>query len=1178
MNESTNFGRLLSRRLLSLCGKRRSVLAQAAVLRARAALCLVVVIGLVMGIGLSSARSAQAQGITGSIKGTVTDTTGAVIGGATVTIKNLDTNATQDVTSSEIGSYTVPQLAPGHYSVKAVKTGFKAFEDDGITLQIDQVALINPSLLVGSEDTTVEVTLLPPAIQTEDSSIGEVIDKAAIQQAPLNGRLSLVGLIALAPGVQGTGLQDQVATRGLSLAVGTGGRSSTYGGFGNTLDGVSNTEITIQRSEPEIPSLDAIAEFKVLTNGAPAEFNQPAQAVVVSASGSNKLHGELLEFNRSKGTGAKNYFGAGSPRPPYERNEYGGNLSGPIVIPHLFNGQNKAFFFAAFEGLKLTQGNSYNTEQPTQQMRNGDFSQLLDSGITPNADGAIGCSNGGTCVFDPATGKQFPGNIIPSQRVNTVDQQLLNLLFPKPTQAGLGVNTFEQFSLTRNVTRFSLHLDYNLDAKDQLRFTYLRAFYGPNPAYYADSLQGGNLKDGEHNTNFIVGWNHIFSPSLVMDTYGSFFHLPVYRTPHNVNTDFSAIVPELGPELIEGAPSINFTQGDIQGTGEGGSKDLEQDAQLHVSITKVLPKHTVKAGFSYLYGNHWNDSANEGSAPARGQYDFSGRYTSDPNGSAPAGELSGSDFADFFLGYPIDTINGDPNNYITRDVSSQYGLYIQDDWKPLPHLTINAGLRYELQWFNPGPYGLNSLYVPSLGKVVVFGKAYPSATIPGLFNLLQSNNQIELSSAAGLPSNPADFVGRNKKNFAPRLGFAYEIFPATVVRGAFGIYYNLVPSLYASEPYFANLPFQGVQTYLNSGASGATPSFSMYNPFSTTGSLGSNPSVNADSPTVTPYTEEYNLAVEHQFARSLSLRIGYVGQHNVKQTNPNDAGQNTGTGGTQPDLNLANPAVVGVSTQATALVQPFSHIYLNNAPIFHTDMNSLQVGVHKQAGHGLAFGAEYQWIRVIGTESIENPTGATPDDSRGPISGLAPQALALNYSYELPIGTRKLLFSNAGRLANDLVGGWQISGISSFRAGQPFSINCDPGSLQGEVCGRANVVTGVAFYPSKKTNAEWFNPAAFVAPSNYVSNGVTYDPYGTSGYDMLRGPRFQDWDMSLQKTVSLGERCHLLLRADSFNVFNHPSFGGPNNDISNTATAGSITSTASNYEPRTVEFGMKLSF
>lgn len=1132
-----------------------------------------------------------AQGITGSITGTVTDSAGAIVSGATITIRNLGTNATRTAVTSDAGSYNVTQLPPGHYSVKAEKTGFKIFEDPDLVLQIDQVAEVNPSLSVGSQDTTIQVSAAPPVIQNEDSSIGQVIDSESIQNTPLNGRLSLVGLIALAPGVQGTGLQDQVATRGLSVAIGTGSRSSTYGGFGNTLDGVSNAEVTLERSEPEVPSLDAIAEFKVLTSGAPAEFNQPAQAVVVSAGGTNQFHGELLEYNRSKGTGAKNYFGAGSPRPPYERNEYGGNFSGPVLIPHLYNGRNKTFFFAAFEGLRLTQGNTYATQQPTDLMREGNFSELLDSGTTPNANGAVGCSNGGICIFDPITGKQFPGNIIPSARFNTVDQQLMNLLMPKPTIAGTGTNTYESFSLTQNMTRFSLRLDHRISEKDQLRFTWLRAFYGPNPAYYNNSLQGGNLKDGEHNTNLILGWTHTFSPTLVLDTYGSFFHLPIYRTPHNVNTDFSAIIPGLGPQLIQGAPTINFIQGDVDGVSEGGSKDLEQDAQISTALTKVLSKHTIKTGFSYLYDNHWNDAANAGSSPARGQYDFSNRYTADPNGSGVPGEQSGYDFADFFLGFPVDTIKGTPSNYITRNTSSQYAAYVQDDWKLRHNLTVNIGLRYELQWFGPGPYGLNSLYVPSLGKVVVFGSSIPSAAIPAFTTLLQTNNQIETSQAAGLSSNPFSYLGRNGKNFAPRLGFAYEAIPGTVVRGAFGIFYNLVPGTYASQPFFANLPFQGVETFTNSSATGAVPAFSMNNPFSGTGSLGSNPSVNAAAPMVTPYTEEYNVAVEQQFLHSWALRIGYVGQHNVKQTNPNDAGQNFGTGGTQPNINLANPPVVGVPVQDTNIVQPFSAIYLNNDPIFHTSMNSLQVGVHKQYSHGFAFGAEYQWIRVLGTESIENPSGATPRDSYGPVGGLAPQQLALNYSYVLPFGNGQTFLSNANSVVSKLVSDWQVSGISTFRNGQPFSVTCDPSSLQGTVCGRANVVPGVALYPAKKTNGEWFNPSAFTTPPCYNVNGsgtcsqiysltgpTTYATYGTSGYNMLRGPGFQDWDLSLQKTIAFGERYRLQLRADSFNFLNHPNFGNPNADISNPSNVGQITGMASNYEPRTVEFAAKLRF
>jgi len=1166
-----------SKQASAICPMRPFLLAFAAVL---------------MLVGLPGNQSLLAQGITGTITGIVTDSSGAIVSGAAVTVRNLGTNATRTVTTSDIGSYSVTQLPPGQYSVRADKPGFKTFEDSNVTLQIDQIAQVNASLTAGSQETTVEVTSAAPAIQAEDSSIGLLVDSAAIKNMPLNGRLSLVGLIALSPGVQGTGLQDQVATRGLGVAVGNGSRNSTYGGFGNTLDGVTNAEVTLERPEPEVPSLDAIAQFKVLTNGAPAEFNQPAEAVVVSASGTNRFHGEALEYNRSKGTGAKSYFGGGSARPPYERNEYGGNFSGPVAIPHIYNGRDRTFFFAAFEGLKLTQGNTYATQQPTALMRQGNFSELLDTGTTPNANGAIGCSNGGTCIFDPATGQQFPGNIIPSGRFNTVDQQLMNLLMPKPTIGGIGTNTYESFSLTQNMTRFSLRLDHRISDKDQLRFTWLRAFYGPNPAYYNDSLQGGNLKDGEHNTNVIAGWTHTFSPSLLLDTYGSFFHLPIYRTPHNVHTDFSAIIPGLGPELIQGAPTINFIQGDVDGIGEGGSKDLEQVGQITTALTKVLAKHTIKGGFSYLYDNHWNDAANAGSAPARGQYDFSNRYTADPNGgAAPASEVSGYDFADFFLGYPIDTINGDPNNYVTRNISNQYGAFIQDDWKLRRNLTINAGLRYDLQWFGAGPYGLNSLYVPSLGKVVVFGKSIPSAAIPSLTTLLETNNQIETSAAAGLSSSPFSYLGRNGKNFAPRLGFAYEVVPNTVVRGAFGIYYNLVPGTYASQPLFANLPFQGVQTYTNSGAQGAIPAFSMNDPFSSAGSVGSNPSVNADTRLVTPYTEEYNLAIEHQFYAGWAVRVGYVGQHNVKQTDPNDAGQNSGTGGTQPNINLANPPVVGLPVQSTNLVQPFSAIYLNNDPIFHSSMNSLQVGIHRQYSHGLAFGAEYQWIRVLGTEGIQNPSGATPNDSYGPISGISPQQLAVNYSYVLPFGRGKAFLSDGSNLLDKFIADWQISGISTFRTGQPFSVTCDPSSLQGTVCGRADLVSGAQLYPGNKTHAEWFNPAAFTTPPCFNSSAVgpcsqlysptgptTYDSYGNSGYDMLRGPAFQDWDMSLQKTIQFGEQYHLQLRADSFNIFNHPNFATPNSDISNPSNLGQITGTSSNYEPRTVEFAAKFSF
>ena len=1105
-------------------------------------------------------RGALSQGITGSMTGTITDPSGAVVAGATVTVRQTETNATRTAKTSEAGTFTITQLPPGSYTVKIEKSGFKAYQQSGITLAIDQLAQIDAQLTVGSQQESVEVTSTGPVIQTDDSSVGQVIDSQAIQNTPLNGRLSVMGLIALSPGVQGVGAQDQLAVRGLTYAVGTGSRNA-YGGLGSTLDGVINKEVTLQRSEPEVPSLDALSQFKVLTTGAPAEFNEPSQVIVVTASGTNQYHGELLEYNRSKGTSAKPYFGAGKPRPAYERNEFGGNFAGPITIPGLYNGKDRSFFFVAFEQFHLNQSASVNSQQPTALERTGVFTDFTQP------------------IINPATGTPFSNQTITN--INPVSAQLLKLLYPKPTQSGTGTNTFELVPYTSNAKRFSLRVDHKISDKDQIRGTFMEALYGPNPDVGASSLQGGFSGDGEHNTNTILGWTHTFSPTLLIDSYASYFHLPIYRTPQNVGTKWESIIPGLSPQLIEGAPQISITN--ITSVAEQGSKDLEQVIQANTAVTKVLAHHTIKTGFSYVFDNHWNDSA---VSPQRGSYSFNGQYTQCTTAFSSACTTSGAPwaFADFLLGLPATTGQGTPGNFITRNISSQYAAYVQDDWKVMPKLTINMGIRYDLQWFEPGPYGEFSLYVPTAGKVIVFGNAYPSGAISSYVNSLTTSNLIALSSNSSISSNPFSFLGRPDKNFAPRFGFAYQVMPNTVIRGAYGIYFNLLPASYMGDM-FGTLPFEASQSFTNSKT--YSSAFTMSNPFSATGTYSANPSVSAEHALVTPYTEEYNLAIEHQFSSAFDVRIGYVGQHNIKQNNA------SGSGNTAPNINLADPAIVGSTVQSTNLHQPFASIPLNVFPAFHSTMNSLQVGIHKQYTRGLAFGAEYQWTRVLGTENFEDPSGKYPNDSYGPIGGITPQVLQVNYSYALPLGKGQLLFGNAGDFANKLIHGWQISGISDFQTGQPFSVTYTaPGSPVGQVSGRANRVAGAALYPSHKSISQWFNPAAFTAPPCYNANATgvcstiysasgptTYATYGTSGYDMLRGPAFQDWDMSLQKNTSWHEHYNVQLRADAFNVFNHPNFGTPNAAITN-SNVGTITGTSGtpSYEQRTVEFAVKFNF
>jgi len=1080
--------------------------------------------GVLFVLAMMAARASFGQGITGSITGTVTDASGASIAGATVTIRQIDTNLIRTVATSDVGTYTVPQLAPGRYSVTIDKDGFESFRQSSLTLVINQVARIDARLPVGSAQQTVSVSGEAPVIQTEASSVGLVIDSATIQNTPLNGHVSILGLINLVPGVQDVAPQDQVPVRGVTLAFGTNQRNS-YGDAGFTFDGVANEEVELQRGEGEVPPLDALAEFKVITQGAPAEFNQPNQVIVVSASGANALHGELLEFNRSRGTAAKPYFFGSSDaapiRPPYQRDEYSGNLNGPVYIPHLFNGKDRTFFFASYEGFRLTQSNPVNSTQPTAAERNGDFSCFLAGGNCATAAAPS------TVIKNPATGQPFPGNVI-NVPFNQVDVQLQNLLFPKSTTQNTGVNTFELVAHTTEVTRFNLRIDHKINDRDQLRGTWLRAFYGPFPDVGTSSLAGGVARDGEHNDIFVAGWTHTFSPTLLLDSYVSYLHLPLYRDAQNYKTDFSSIIPGLGLQLRSGAPTITITN--ITGVTEAGSKNLEQTYQGNTALTKIFPRHTVKAGISYLYNDSWQDSST-----SHGGFTFTGRYT-------------GIAYADFLLGLPNSTSNATPHDYVVRFNSSQYAGYIQDDWKPIPNLTLNYGIRYDLQIFHDNPYGTESLFVPSVGKVVVFANSYPAVSNP-----LYIPDTV-LARSVNLPTSMFAYLGQAKTNIAPRFGFAYQLRPKTVIRGAVGQYYNLLPSSYIDGG-FGNLPFVNNVTYTNT----ATPTITMDAPFAATAKVPANPSTMAQHKTVTPYTEQYNLAIEQQLPGAVDLRIGYVGQRTIHQNN------HGGPGNTEPDINYAPPGTT--VEQSRRPFQPFSSITNAFDPIYHTTGNSLQVGLHKRYSNGLMINAEYQWIRVLGVENHQNP--AAIGDSYGNISNITPQTLEISYAYELPFGQNKMLFGSASGLTNKLISGWQLAGITSFQTGQPFSVTYTaPGGQVYGASGRADRVPGVALYPAHRNNAGWFNPAAFTAPAPYA--------FGNSGYDMLWGPHYQNWDMNLEKNITIGERYRLQLRGEVFNVFNHPNFSVPSAAISNPASVGVISSVVN--ENRTIEFAAKFNF
>ncbi len=1049
------------------------------------------------------------QEVSGSITGTVKDATGAVVPGAKATATNVDTNISASTTTGAGGDYLLTLLRPGKYSLTVSSAGFKTFATTGFTLELNQKANIDVTLEVGQITERVEVNSDVPLISTEDSAVGKVIDSKSIARIPLNGRLNIVGLMALAPGIQNAGSQDGIPIFGITPTVAGG---ATTGSVSFSLDGVSNSMSWIERGLGEYPPLDGIQEFKVITSSATAEFGKANQVIVVSKSGGNDIHGELLEFNRNRFLAAKNFFATQLPNPAYNRNEFGGNFSGPILIPKLYNGKNRSFFFANYEGFRLIQAQTDTAQVATAAMRQGNFAGL-------------------PAITDPLTGAPFPGNVIPSNRLNPVTQRL-GQLYPLPNQpgtgpAGTGVNLIQNVPIPQSVNRGSFKIDQTLTDKDQLSYSMMIAYLGPNPSAGPVSTFGGLAGIGEHNINTVLSLNHVFSPTMNSETRVGFLHLRVFRVPQNQNLNTASIIPGLPAQSIDGAPQVNITN--IVGMSEAGSSDLEQNTSFTENLTVIRGAHTLKMGFTYNFISHYNIAAQ---GPQRGAYNFTGRY-------------SNNAYADFVLGYPLTTQLPFPTALAGKFAASRYQTYFQDDWKVSSKLTVNAGIRYEYQGIRPELRGGDTaaLFIPSANKVAVFAATMPASAVPAAV----AAYPVVLSSTLGLPTDVMDYLGQNPHNFAPRFGIAYKLGPNTVIRSGFGLYYNVLNLNYTQQGQ-GNIPFLLVATYEQ--PAGAAPGFTMNNPFPGNGTVPANPNSQAYAQTKTPYNIQWNATIEHELHGGVALRASYVGQRNVAQD---------GT------ANINQPLPAPGPVQAIRPYQPFANINLNYDPIFQSSTNQLQGGLEKRYNNGLLLTAQYQYTRSIGTESYMSPINY--NDSRGNLNNIRRHVLVMSYVYDLPIGKGKPLLGNVSGITNSIVGGWQIAGVIQGLSGQPFSPTFTT-SVQGSVGGRPNVVAGAPLYPANRTIAQYFNPAAFVVPPNFT--------FGNAGYNQLWGPGQQSWDASLAKNLPFHERFNLELRLDAFSVFNHPTFVNPGvTDITNTAAVGRITSAGGN---RTVQIGAKLTF
>ncbi len=1035
------------------------------------------------------------QTTSGVVLGTITDPTGAAIVQADVTLTNENTNIARSTHASAQGDYIFTDVAPGSYRLDVNAQGFRASQVSNIVVQVGQTARMDVKLEVGAVQARVEVTATAPVVQSETSSVGNVVDTRQIQDMPLNGRANFYGLLQIAPGVQGAGSNPLIS----------GG--TWYGSTNMTLDGVENIDVGNERLLGTTPSLDAVQEFRVIDSGASAEFGRGgAQVIMVTRSGTNAFHGSVFEFNRNRALAAKNFFATGLPTPPFNRNEFGGSLGGPIL-------RDKLFFFGSYEGLRLRQSQTNVVAMPTADMLNGDFSKI------------------GVTIKDPFTGQPFAGNRIQPDQINPVSKALLQYLTPPNLPGngvGLGPNLVVNVPRREDMNRYFGRIDYHLSDRDTISGHLSWINDGPFTA------PGGNGTDkfgnwggfGGAQRNVMAQYTRMVTPRAVNELRFGYNRELAFRTPQNFNVDPSQIINGLISPVagLGGVPTIAITG--FRGIDDlPGSGDRKNSYEAIEHYTWTPGSHNLKFGFEYQRASSFNF---QNPPPYRGTFTFDGRYT-------------GNSFADFLLGYASAT-GRVSRNVESEPLDNRYAAFVQDDWRIFPRLTLNLGLRYDYQGLFTNSHGDMSNFYPGLGKIVVIsGKPDPrlAAVLP-------------VVSGKDVGIDTSNYVHPDRNNFGPRIGFAFRPLNSNrlVLRGAYGIYYNVLPGYLGYFQLATNPPFLVAETF--EPAAGPTPSLTLSNPFPGQGTIPTSPSITAMAQNrPNPYQQQWNFTVEYELFHNTAVRASYIGD---KITH------------LERGLNLNDPPPAPGAVQPRRPYQPFGPITFYEGGR-NQETNQLQLGAVKRFSAGLAFDFEYQLTKGLS----EQIYGQAPMDNRnarldrGNLDFVRRHYATISYSYELPFGRGKHFGSSVSGVAEKIIGGWQIAGITTLGSGQPYSVTYTSRTL-GWPSGRADIVGNPSV--SDPSIAQWFNPAAFAVPAPYT--------YGNSARNFLFGPGFVNFDVGVFKNTPITERINSQFRAEFFNIANHANFGLPASDITVPASVGKITSTAA--DPRTVQFGLKLLF
>lgn len=1059
------------------------------------------------------------------LSGLVRDASGSSIPGAALKLTSTAQNTIRSAETNEAGLYSIPAVAPGTYRLEVSAKGFRAQVRADLLLQVNAKLQVDFRLEVGDVAESVTVSADYGEVRAADSAVSYTVSAEEVSRLPAGGSRNYTRLVLLIPGSSSISRSQNNGTISGTALYSVNGQRPQDNNY--TLDGIENN-LFHKNSPGGSPPLDSIQEFRVMTNS-PAEFGRSvgANVSVVTKSGTNELHGSLYEFFRNDKLDANEFFAnrQGIGKVPFRQNNFGAAVGGPLILPKVYNGKQKSFWFTSYEGFRRRRGSTIIATFPTAQQRSGNF------------DGT------GRNIYDPMTSRAdaqgrivrdlFAGNRVPQGRINRASTYWLEKFAPLPNRGGLTLNYVNPLSQRNDRDNVVARFDHYFSQRDSVMVRYLdqqaeQATPTSNPQLFSRS--SFNVR------NLAARWSRVLSPVSVLDvSFGYHIPIAVDVTKNNFGLERDQFLTESGMRLFNaGTPYNPVPAINVRGEyaiSEGGGAVRDDVFQFIANYSRQMGRHSLKTGANISRRMYTKDAAN----PMNGIALFDTRLT-----NLSSDSLSGSGTASLLLGFPSEVTRGEGLAQLDGRQTAWQG-FVQDEWRVGPRLTLTFGVRYEFQ--KP----VYDVY-DRLGTILVERDANTGKFSGSLLwagpNALTGQGPNRRHYGRGLQVT-------DPNNFAPRVSLVTQLPGAIILRSGFGIFFN---STFMQEAQDKNKFYPYSTSQFFTANTGVLPNLALTDvgpAYGNTEAIGGWPQ-NPDNRT--PYSQQWNFSLERMLPQSVLFRAAYVGAANRKQIgySPFNTAPIPGPGPVQP----------------RRLLPQFGDIQLGNNE-YNSNYNALQLTAYRRFANGLQFNANYTWGRSMDDQSslaetrTQNPFNRRADYSRSSFD--VRHVFQTSFLFEVPYGRGLRFGGGLAPWTNALLGGWSLEGIFRFQSGA--AVNAVSGVDRANV-GQSTQRPNVSRDPNNgpKTPDQWFDTAAFTPAAQFS--------FGNAGAYILNADGRRAVDLSLFKKFAFGERHALSFRAEMYNMPNLVSFGDPNANLNSTAF-GRVTSAT---DPRQIQLVLRYSF